>query len=102
MIFLPLKKLKNKFGKTDKEKISQTLSENAKETNYNFFTNSFISQNSNISESINTYHQQEFIYDTHFFTQELETFSCLSFLSDGFNIISPQKLKLLPYFKNTN
>lgn len=40
------------------------------------------------------------MYDTNFFTQELETFSALTFLSDGFHIISPSKLKMLPYFKN--
>ena len=74
--------------------------ENAKETNYSYFTRSLYSNNSSISESINTYLQNDYIYDTKFFTQELENFSCLSFLSDGNQIISPQKIKLKPYFKN--
>lgn len=87
------------IGKEDKEKYSKNISENAKETNYSYFTNSFISGNSSISESINTYFQNDYIYDTNFFTQDLENFSCLSFLSDGNQIISPQKIKLKPYFK---
>ena len=50
------------------------------------------------SESINSYTQFDFIYDTNFFTQELNTFSCLALLSDGNKIISPQKINLVPYF----
>ena len=88
------------LGKEDKEKTSTSISENAKETRYNFLTNSLDSENSNISESINTYTQFDFIYDTHFFTQELETFTAVTFLSDGDKILKPQKLQLLPYFLN--
>ena len=88
------------IGKEDKEKISKSISENAKETNYSYFTDSLNSNNSSISESINTYIQTDFIYDTNFFTQTLENFSCLAFLSDGNKIITPQKIKLKPYFKN--
>ena len=40
------------------------------------------------------------IYDTNFFTQKLENFTCLSFLSDGNKILTPQKIKLFPYLKN--
>ena len=91
--------LKNNFGKVDKERSSKTVSENARETSYNLFTHSFKSKDSNISESINTYFQ--YAYDTNFFTQGLNTFECLSFLSDGSQILEPTKLKMLPYFKNT-
>lgn len=87
------------IGKEDKEKTSKSISENAKETNYSYFTRSLNSNNSSISESINTYLQNDYIYDTKFFTQQLENFSCLSFLSDGNKIIYPQKIKLKPYFK---
>jgi len=87
------------IGKEEKKKISKTISENAKETNFNYFFNTFLSKNSNISESINSYFQTDYIYDTNFFTRNLETFSCLAFLSNGSNIIEPQKLKLIPYFK---
>ena len=86
------------IGKEEKSKTSTTISESAKETHYNILTNSLNSENSNISESINKYSQSDFIYDTNFFTQELETFTCLSFLSNGNKIIPPQKLKLIPYF----
>lgn len=94
-----IEEAQKQIGKEEKEKISQTISENAKETNYNYLFNNFLSKNSNISESINSYYQTDYIYDTNFFTSKLETFSCLAFLSDGFNILKPQKIKLLPYFK---
>lgn len=86
------------IGKIEKTRTSNTISENSKTTKFNHFTNSLNSTDSNISESINTYTQLDFMYDTNFFTQELETFSCLSFLSNGSKIQKPKKLKLTPYF----
>ena len=53
---------------------------------------------SNISESINIYTQNEYVYDTNFFTQKLETFNALAFLSDGNKILKPRKIKMFPYF----
>ena len=90
------------IGKEEKEKFSKTISENAKETNFNYLYHRFHSKNSNLSESFNTYFQTDYIFDTNFFTQNLETFSCLSFLSDGDKILLPQKIKLVPYFKKNN
>lgn len=87
------------IGKEDKEKISKNISENAKETKYSYLSNSLNSTNSSISESINTYLQYEYIYDTKFFTQFLENFTCLAFLSDGQKILKPEKIILKPYFK---
>ena len=87
------------IGKEEKEKFSKTISENAKETNFNYLFNKFLSKNSNLSESFNSYYQTDFIFDINYFTRELETFSCVSFLSDGNKILSPQKIKLIPYFK---
>lgn len=87
------------LGKMDKEKSSRTISENAKETSYNIFTKSLKSKDSNISESINTYYQYDYAYDTNFFTQNLDTFECLAFISNGEKILPPTKLKMLPYFK---
>jgi len=87
------------IGKEDKEKISTTISENAKETNFNFITNALISKDSSLSESYNTYTQNDFIYESNFFSQNLKTFECLAFLSNGFNILKPTKLKMFPYFK---
>jgi hypothetical protein len=94
-----IEEAQKQIGKEDKEKISKNISENSKETKYNYFTQTFISKNSNISESFNSYLQHDFVYDTNFFTQELETFSCLAFLSNGEKILNPEKLKLEPFFK---
>lgn len=94
--------IQKQIGKEDKIKISKTISENAKETYYSYFTNSLNSKNSSLSESINKYSQYDYIYDTNFFTQKLETFSCLAFLSDGYKISSPMKLKLKPHFIQDN
>ena len=87
------------IGKEEKSRFSQTFSENSNKTDFNYLTNSFNSHNSNLSESINSYTQYDYIFDTNFFTQKLETFSCLAFLSTGSKIIPPMKLNLIPYFK---
>lgn len=87
------------IGKEDKTKISKNISENAAETTYNYFTNSLNSRKSNLSETISTHIQTDYIYDTNFFTQHLETFSCLAFLSDGNKVLPPCKINLIPYFK---
>ena len=86
------------MGKEDKEKTFKSISENAKETNYSYITNSLNSDNSSITESISTQITYDYIYDSHFFTQELENFCSLAFLSDGNKIMKPQKIKLKPYF----
>lgn len=95
-----IEKIQKQLGKEEKQRFSKTISENAKETNFNYITNSFNSINSNISESYNSYMQKDFIFDTNYFTQSLETFSSVAFLSDGNKIYKPQKIKMLPYFKN--
>ena len=87
------------IGKEDKEKMFKSLSENAKKTDFSYITNSFNSTDSSISESISTQITYEFVYDTKFFTQDLENFCSLAFLSDGNKIMKPQKLKLKPYFE---
>lgn len=94
-----IEEAQKQLGKEDKEKISKSVSENAKETKFSYITNTLNSENSNISESYSTVIQNDFIYDTKFFTQNLETFSALSFLSDGKKIFIPQKIKMIPYFK---
>ena len=94
--------IQKQLGKEDKIKYTQSISENAKETHFNYILNRFNSRNSTISESINTQIQNDFIFDTKFFTQELETFSCLAFLSDGNKILPPKKLYLIPYFLTEN
>ena len=86
------------IGKEDKTKVSKNISENAEETNFSYITNSLRSKKSNISETISTSIQTDFIYDTNFFTQDLETFTCLGFISTGSKILPPCKINLIPYF----
>ena len=87
------------IGKEDKERLFKSISENAKETNYSYITNTLNSVDSNISESISTQITNDFVYDTNFFTQNLENFCALSFLSDGSKIMKPEKIRLKPYFE---
>ena len=94
-----IEEAQKQLGKEEKTKTSCTVSENAKETYFNYITNSLNSSNSSISESYNTYTQTDFIYDTNFFTQNLETFTSLAFLSDGNRILKPSQLNMFPYFK---
>lgn len=94
-----IEEIQKQIGKKEKEKISKTISENSNDTSYNYLNNSFYSNKSNISESINQYFQSEFVYDTNYFTCNLQSFTCIAFISDGINIIPPQKINLIPYFK---
>lgn len=95
-----IEEAQKQLGKEEKTRISKSFSENAKETKFSYITNTLNSENSNISESISTYIQNDYTYESNFFTQNLETFSALSFLSDGKKIYPPCKLKMIPYFKN--
>ena len=95
---LTIEEAQKQLGKEEKTKTSKNISENAKETKYDYFTNSLVNRDSTISESFNLYTQNDFVYDTNFFTQELETFYSLAFLSDGRRILKPQKIKMYPYF----
>ena len=95
-----IEEAQKQLGKEDKEKISKSISESAKETNFSYITNTLNSQNSNISESYSTYVQNDYIYESKFFTQNLETFTALTFLSDGNTIYPPKKLKMFPHFKD--
>lgn len=85
-------------GKEEKEVLSKSISENARTTNYNFLFHSLLSKDSNISESFNTSIQKDFIYDSNFFSRELDTFNCLAFISSGTFIFPLEKLTLIPYF----
>lgn len=95
-----IEEAQKQLGKEEKQKISKTISESAKETNFNYITNTLNSINSNISESYNSYYQNEYICDTNFFTRNLETFTALTFLSTGDEILKPCKIEMLPYFRN--
>ena len=95
-----IEEAQRQLGKEDKEKVSKSISESAQKTHFSYITNTLNSENSNISESYSTYVQKDYIYETQFFTQELETFTALTFLSDGNIIFPPRKIQMLPYFKN--
>ena len=97
-----IEEIQKQIGKEEKIKISSTISENSRETNYDYLSKKLKSKHSNISESVNKYTQKDYIYDTNYFTQELETFSCIAFLSDGKKILPPKKIKLSPYFIQKN
>ena len=94
-----IEEAQKQIGKEEKEKISTTISENAKETKMNFITNTLMSKDSNISESYNKYTQNDYIYDTNYFSQSLETFKSLAFISDGMKILKPQELQMIPYYE---
>ena len=57
-----IEEVQKQIGKEEKSRVSKSISENAKETRFSYFTNSFNSENSNISESYSTYTQNDFIY----------------------------------------
>lgn len=94
-----IEEIQKQIGKEDKEKKSTNFSENANKVSYNYLLNSLHSSDSTFSESISTYYQHEFIYDTNFFTQQLQTFSCLGFFSNGSTILKPRQIDMTPYFK---
>ncbi len=86
------------LGKEDKQKFSKSFSESSKDPKIASLSSIMSYEKPSFSESLNSYTQFDFIFDTNFFTQKLETFSCLTFLSDGLSIYPPQKINLIPYF----
>ena len=94
-----IEEAQKQIGKIENEKITTNISESAKETKYSYINNNFRSKDSNISESISSSYEKDFVFDVKFFTQELHTFQAIAFLSDGSKITEPQKIELIPYFK---
>lgn len=74
-----IENVQKQIGKEDKEKMSSSISENAKETKYSYFSRSLNSSNSSISESINTYLQNDYIYDTKFLHKNSKIFLAFHF-----------------------
>ena len=102
-----IEKAQKLIGKEEKQRVSKTMSESSKETNYNYILRKFISQNSNLSESINKYTVLEEKYDTKEFSYNLKTFEAIVLLSNGGNNYirnreadnnSVIKVKMIPYF----
>lgn len=97
-----IEEAQKQLGKEDKLKISRSISENAKETKYNYLLHKFQSENSNLSESISTQIHHDFVYDINIFSMELKTFHAICFLSTGTEILPPSIVKLTPYFEMEN
>lgn len=94
-----IEEAQKQIGKEDKIKISKNISENSNNINYSILINSLKSDTSGFSESVSTYVQTDYIYDTNYFTKSLKTFEALGFISNGFEIIYSSKISLIPYFK---
>lgn len=92
-----IEEAQKQLGKEDKVKFSRSISENAKETTYNHILKTFRSENSNISESISTQIQHDFIFDINTFSIELKTFHAICFISTGEEILKPCIVRLTPY-----
>lgn len=94
-----IEEAQKQIGKEDKVKISKNISENSNDVNYSILINSLKSDTSSFSESISSYVQTDFVFDTNYFTKNLKTFEAVAFLSNGLEIIYSSKLSLIPYFK---
>lgn len=94
-----IEEAQKQLGKEDKIKYSRSLSENARETKYNYILQKFKSENSNISESISTHTEHDFIYDINSFSMYLKTFEAICFISTGTEILNPCVVKLSPSHK---
>lgn len=90
----------SQIGKVYKEKISRTISENSKDSEYNYLLKKFVSTDSNLSESINKSKNLENLFEIKDFTQKLKIFEAIIFFTNNNdkNII-PEKIKTIPQFK---
>ena len=96
-----IEKAQKVIGKEEKEKVSQTMSESSKEANYNYILKKFVTQNSNLSESINKYKVLEEKFDMKEFSYNLKVFEAIALISYK-NKNSVLKIKMLPYFLEEN
>ena len=96
-----IEKAQKVIGKEEKEKVSQTMSESSKEANYNYILKKFVTQNSNLSESINKYKVLEEKFDMKEFSYNLKIFEAIALISYK-NKNSVLKIKMLPYFLEEN
>lgn len=94
-----IEEAQKQLGKEDKIKYSRSISENAKETKYNYFLKTFRSENSNLSESISTQIQHDFVFDINTFSIGLKTFHAVCFISTGQEILKPCIVRLTPYYE---
>jgi type IV secretory pathway TraG/TraD family ATPase VirD4 len=86
------------LGKEDKEKITKSISESSGDVTKSRILGTLVSDKSSISESVNVNTVKEFVFDETLFTQHLDVFTGVAFLSDGAKIIEPSVVHLQPYF----
>ncbi len=89
------------LGKEDKEKITKSISESSGDVKKSRILGSLVSDKSSISESVNVNTVKEFVFEETMFTQQLDVFTGICFLSDGAKIIDPSIVHLPPYFGDT-
>ena len=90
----------SQIGKVYKEKVSRTISENSKDSEYNYLLKKFVSTDSNLSESINKSKELENLYEVNDFTQKLKIFEAIIFFTnDKGKNIKPEKIITIPQFK---
>ena len=88
------------LGKEDKEKSSRSISESSGDVVKSRLLGKLVSDKSSISESVNINIVSEFIFEEQIFTQKLDVFTGVCFLSDGAKIIEPSVVHLQPYFSD--
>ncbi len=88
------------LGKEDKEKTSKSISESSGDVTKSRILGKLVSDKSSISETLNVNIVTEFIFEEQIFTQRLDVFTGVCFLSDGAKIIEPTVVHLQPYFSD--
>ena len=86
------------LGKEDKEKITKSISESSGDVTKSRILGTLVSDKSSISESVNVNTVKEYTFEETLFTQHLDVFTGIAFLSDGAKIIEPSVVHLAPYF----
>lgn len=88
------------LGKEDKEKVTKSISESSGDVKKSRILGTLVSDKSSISESVNINSVKEFVFEEMLFTQMLDVFTGVCFLSDGAKIIEPSVVHLQPYFSS--
>ena len=88
-------------GKEEKEKVHKSISESSGDVKKSRILGALVSDKASISETININTSREYVFDEKLFTQKLDVFTGICFLSDGAKIIEPTVVHLQPYFSDT-
>ena len=88
-------------GKEEKEKVHKSISESSGDVKKSRILGALVSDKASISETINISSSREYVFDEKLFTQKLDVFTGICFLSDGAKIIEPTVVYLQPYFGDT-